>query len=112
MKKYFCGNEMDKMPNIAFRIMSIMFKLKDIFAPIDNRIKAFGIKKNFVVIDYGCGPGRYLEKASQLVGKKGKVYAIDIHKLAIEAVENKIKKYGFKNVLPVLANGYSCSLYD
>ena len=111
-KKLFCGNEMERMPNIGFRMMSFMFKLKDIFCPVDKRVDSFGIKEGAIVIDYGCGPGRYSKKASLLVGEKGKVYAADIHKLAVKSVKKKIEKYNLKNVEPVLVDGYSCNLND
>ena len=101
---------MEKMPDIAFKMMSFSFKLLDIISSVDKRMDTFGIKENFTVIDYGCGPGRHLKKASCLVGEKGKVYAVDVHKLAIKSVEKKIEEYDLKNVEPVLANGYFCNI--
>ena len=112
LKKVFCGNEIERMPNIAFRLMSFMFKIIDIFYSLEKRINNFGIKEGFTVIDYGCGPGRYLKRASQLVGEKGKVYAADIHELAVKSVKKKIEKYNLKNVEPVLVNGCSCDIND
>ena len=103
---------MERMPNIAFKLMSFIFKITDIFCPLEKRINSFGIKEGFTVIDYGCGPGRYLKTVSRLVSEKGKVYAVDIHELAIESVKRKIEKHNFKNVEPVLANGYSCDIND
>ena len=64
------------------------------------------------VVDYGCGPGRYAMRFSKLVGDNGKVYAIDIHELAIEAVKKKMKKYNLRNVEPVLAKGYHSGIPD
>ena len=112
LKKVFCGKEMEKMPDIGFKIMSFIFKLIDAFYPPEKRISSFGIKEGFTVIDYGCGPGRYLRRVSRLVGEKGKVYAADIHELAIKSVEKKIEKYDLKNVEPVLVDGYSCDIND
>ncbi|MEA2037450.1 MAG: class I SAM-dependent methyltransferase [Nanoarchaeota archaeon] len=109
-KKIFCGNERERMPDIAFRMMSFIFKICDIFSSVDKRIDYFGIKEGFTVIDYGCGPGRYLKRASQLVGGRGRVYAADIHKLAIESVKKRIEKYNLKNVEPILTKGYFCSI--
>ncbi len=110
VKKYFCGNEMEKMPNVSFKIMSFMFRFRDYFFPVDKRLDSFGIKKGFTVIDYGCGTGSYLKKTSQLVGEKGKVYSVDIHELAIKSAKKKIEKYNLKNVELVLAKGYSCKI--
>ena len=112
LKKYFCGNEMERMSDIGFRMMSFMFDVKDIICPVDKRLESFGIKEGFTVIDYGCGPGRYLERASRLAGEKGKVYAADIHELAIRSIKRKIEKCNLKNVEPVLVNGYSCDIKD
>lgn len=112
LKKIFCGNEMERMPDIAFRAMSLMFRIMDIFASLDKRLSSFGIREGFTVVDYGCGPGRYLERASRLVGEGGKVYAADIHELAIESVKRRIEKHHLANVEPVLVKGYSCPVPD
>ncbi len=64
LKKVFCGKERERMPDIAFKLMSCIFKLKDAFYPHGERVSNFGIKEGFTVIDYGCGPGRYLKKVS------------------------------------------------
>ena len=98
------------MPNISFKIMSFLFRVMDLFYSPEKRIKKFKIKSGEVVIDYGCGPGRYTKGLSYLVGKKGKVYAVDVHKLAIESVKEKIRRYELKNVNPVLAKGYSSNI--
>ena len=112
LKEYVCGNRMEKMPNVAFQIMSFFFTIRDAFSPVDKRVDAFGIKEGFTVIDYGCGPGSYLKRASELAGENGRVYAADIHELAIESVRKKIEKHNLKNVVPILVDGYSCDIKD
>jgi ubiquinone/menaquinone biosynthesis C-methylase UbiE len=62
------------------------------------------------VVDYACGPARYIKYASEAIGPEGKLIAVDIHPLAIKKADAKIKKYGLKNVETILAEGYSCSL--
>jgi len=109
-KKIFCGNEAEKMPNISFRIMAFMFKVRDYFFQVDKKLDSFGIKKGSTIMDYGCGTGSYLKRASELVGEKGKVYAGDIHKLAIKSSKEKIKKYNLKNVKVVLIKEYFCDI--
>ncbi|GAH22746.1 unnamed protein product, partial [marine sediment metagenome] len=71
----------DRMSDIGFRSMTLMYKFVDFFYPFDKRVKMLNIKEGFTVIDYGCGPGRYVGSVSQLVGENGKVYAVDIHRL-------------------------------
>jgi len=84
---------MDKpMPSFGFRLMSLAFRFRDLFlAPIDI-LKEVGIKPGFHVLDYGCGPGGYIIAAAQLVSKSGKIYALDIHPMAIKQVQNTASK--------------------
>jgi ubiquinone/menaquinone biosynthesis C-methylase UbiE len=56
------------------------------------------IKPGFRVLDYGCGPGSFSIAAAELVGESGKVYAVDIHPLAIKSVQQKALKKGLTNI--------------
>jgi ubiquinone/menaquinone biosynthesis C-methylase UbiE len=110
--KHICGNNQDKMSNFSFKMMSLIFKISDFIKPKYNYVEHFGIKKGQTVIDYGCGPGRYVFKASDKVSSTGIIYAVDIHEMAITSVENIIVKEGLNNVIPVLAKGYSVAIPD
>ena len=98
MKKIRYGSEIDKMPNVAFRIMTLIFKICNFFKPASKCLEEFGIQKGSIVIDYGCGPGMQIKRASELVGNEGLIYAVDIHELAIKSVEKIIAKYNLDNV--------------
>lgn len=111
-KRYTCGNEGDLMLDMGFRMMSLTYKIMDFFKSPVEQLDSLGIKKGDTVIDYGCGPGRYVKKASELVGPDGKVYAADIHHLAVKEVEKKIKKYDLKNVSPVFIKDNRTDLKD
>ncbi len=101
------GKNKDKIPNIAFRIMTSMMNIVDlIMNKANSNFKTLGLKEGQVVVDYGCGPARYIENASKAVGAAGKVYAVDIHPLAIEKVNIKIKQKQLNNVEAVLADAY------
>ena len=103
----------ERMSDFSFRGMELIFKVVDFVYPyIGKRIQRFGIQPGMTVVDYGCGPGRYTTKFAYLVGERGKVFAVDIHELAIEAVKNKIKKQRLKTVTPVLAKGYDSGIPD
>ena len=104
--KKMSGYEVEHMPNIPFRLMSFVLAIRDIVFPVGKRFDQFGIDKGFIVVDFGCGPGSYVEQASKLVGDGGKVYAVDVHPLAIKAITEKAKKKGLENVVPVLSTGY------
>ena len=94
----------EKMSDKSFRMMSLFFKIVDFFFPyIKKRLKKFGIKDGMIVVDYGCGPGRYTLPIAEMVGIKGKVYAVDIHEMALKKVQEKIRKSGIKNIETSLA---------
>jgi ubiquinone/menaquinone biosynthesis C-methylase UbiE len=91
-----------KMQNLSFKMMAWTFKVIDLIHNPHNKLEEFNIVKGDVVVDYGCGPGRYLQKAAELVGTEGKVYAVDVHPLAIDYVNEKIRKHKLDNVTPYL----------
>jgi ubiquinone/menaquinone biosynthesis C-methylase UbiE len=105
MKKIFCGNEIDRMPDFAFKMMAFIFNISDKLKSPDKKLDPFKIQMDMTVIDYGCGTGRYLRSASERVGIAGKVYAVDIHELAIESANRVIKQYNLANVITVLTDG-------
>ena len=113
LKNIMVQRPADRMPDVVFRLMNLIMGIIDFRSKrIDERVKAFGIKEGSTVVDYGCGPGRYTMRFSKMVGDRGKVYAIDIHELAIAAIRRKIDKFDLENVEPILAREYSTTLPD
>jgi len=55
-------------------------------------------------LDFGCGPGHYTIAAAKMVGANGKVYALDIHPLAVQSVEKKARKAGLTNITTILSD--------
>ena len=104
------GYGAERISGMSFRLMAIGLKLRDIVFPVDKRINSFGIEAGSVLIDYGCGTGSYTTKFSELVGENGKVYAMDIHELALKCVDKKKLKYNLSNVEIVLTKNNSCDL--
>jgi len=100
------GYKVEHMPNISFRLMSFTLSVRDVSFPVGKRLDRFGIDKGSVVVDFGCGPGSYVERASQIVGDAGRVYAVDVHPLAIKSIKEKARRKNLDNVVPVLSTGY------
>jgi len=86
------------MSNFHFKLMSFCYKFRDFFLPRRNILKEVGIKSGFHVLDYGCGPGSYIIPLAELVGKSGKIYALDIHPLAIQRVRSLALEKQLTNV--------------
>ncbi len=96
---------MDKpMGNLDFKFMSFGFKFRDIFLPRKNILAEVGIKSGFSILDYGCGTGSYTVAAAQLVGEAGKVYALDIHPLAVQQVQKIATKKRLANIETILSD--------
>ncbi len=97
---------MDKpQPDFHFKFMALGFKFRDIFLPRMNILKKVGIKPGFQVLDYGCGPGGYISPLAELVGESGKIYALDIHPVAIQMVQKLAAKKKLTNVQTLLSDG-------
>jgi ubiquinone/menaquinone biosynthesis C-methylase UbiE len=96
---------MDKVEsNLGFRLMALGYRFRDLRLPRKNILEEVGIKPGFHVLDYGCGPGSYIIPLAQLVGESGKVYALDIHPLAIRKVQGIASKRQLANVETVLSD--------
>ena len=94
----------EPMSNFMFRFMSLGYKYRDFFLPRKNVLKEVGIRPGFHVLDYGCGPGAYIIAAAELAGKSGKIYALDIHPLAIQRVQSIATKKQLTNVETICSN--------
>lgn len=103
--------------------------IRRLFEPPRKLIEPY-VKNGQVVADLGCGSGYYTLALAKLVGPKGKVYAVDLGKNCIRALEKKTQKGGYRNIEAyassasdvsfikdrsvdfVLANGLLCSMSD
>ena len=90
--------------NLGFRMMSLMFAFRDFRLPRMEILKEVGIRDGSQVLDFGCGPGGYVVPASTLVGQSGRVYALDIHPLAIRSVQRLVASKGLANVETILSD--------
>jgi ubiquinone/menaquinone biosynthesis C-methylase UbiE len=90
--------------NLDFRLMALGYKLRDLRLPRIEILKEVGIKPGFLVLDYGCGPGSNVPAVSEMVGLSGRVYAVDIHPLAVENVERLVARRGLTNVETILSD--------
>jgi ubiquinone/menaquinone biosynthesis C-methylase UbiE len=106
------GNGMDRMPNFAFRMMSVIFKIMKPFFPYKKIIDQMEIQEGMTVVDYGCGPGNYVSGGARKLGKNGRLFAADIHELAIKSVDKICKKENLTNVETVLVKDYQSDIPD
>jgi ubiquinone/menaquinone biosynthesis C-methylase UbiE len=89
---------MTTLSNLAFSGMSLIFKVRDFITPRRQILEEAGLVLGDRVLDYGCGPGAYIPDAAEMVGESGKVYALDVHPLAIRRVKSIARQRGLTNV--------------
>ena len=64
-----------------------------------------GIKQGETAADFGCGAiGHFVFPAARMVGATGKVYAIDIQKGVLSAIESRARLENLGNVEPLWAD--------
>ena len=92
------------MSKTHFKFMLKHFKQRDKkYLPL-NKIEKTKINEGSIVLDYGCGPGSYSIAVAEVVGNTGKVYAVDIHPLAIKEVEKRAREKELKNIETILTD--------
>jgi ubiquinone/menaquinone biosynthesis C-methylase UbiE len=94
--------------DIKTRIEYFLLGLRDKFGiPFEpeKELNKLNIEVGQKILDYGCGIGSYSFPAASLVGKKGKIYALDKQPLAIKKVEERAQMEGFRNIDTILSDG-------
>src|SRR3972149_5490821 len=89
---------------LSFKMMSSMFKLRDLIRPRGDVLKEVGIQPGYQVMDFGCGPGGYLRPLAGLVGATGKIYALDMNPAAILAVKSLALRRKLGNLETILSS--------
>ena len=62
------------------------------------------VERGQTFLDYGCGTGSFTIPAARMVGKKGKVYAVDCFSRQLEIVEENSRKRRLQNIETLLAD--------
>jgi len=61
-------------------------------------LQAVGIKRDSVVLDFGCRRGTYAIPVARLVGPAGKVYAVDKNRDVLDELTQTVEKQGLSNI--------------
>ena len=61
-------------------------------------LEKIGIKPGQIVLDFGCRVGHYTIPIAKIVGKKGKVYALDKDKQSLNELRKKAVEEGLENI--------------
>ncbi|HJT34969.1 MAG TPA: methyltransferase domain-containing protein, partial [Pirellulales bacterium] len=64
-------------------------------------LKALNIKPGQAVCDMGCGNGFYTLRLAKLVGKQGRVLAVDVQPEMLHLLDLRAKQSRFENIEPI-----------
>ncbi len=63
------------------------------------------VSENMKVADLGCGAsGHFVFPLARMIGKRGRVYAVDILKTILETINKRVKQENLENVETVWSN--------
>ncbi|MFZ6028734.1 MAG: class I SAM-dependent methyltransferase [Chloroflexota bacterium] len=101
--------------DLQFRGMAALFQIRDILRPRLPILHEARLCRGDTVLDFGCGPGSYSLLAAEIVGPKGRVYALDRQPLAIERVAQTTLRRGLANLYTIQSDcrtGLMCETVD
>ncbi|MCK4816214.1 class I SAM-dependent methyltransferase, partial [bacterium] len=61
-------------------------------------LREIGVKKGQSLLDFGCGEGHYAIPASKIVGKNGKVYALDKDRGILDNLKRLLERDNIENI--------------
>lgn len=76
--------------------------LKELAVPF---LKQVGIQPKQKILDFGCGPGFYTIPAARIVGRRGRVFALDKSAKVLQELEQRAKEESLSNIEILLTSG-------
>ena len=65
---------------------------------VETFLRRIGLEQGQTVLDFGCNEGNYTMAAARIVGERGKVYALDKEKKAIDKLMQHARKRKLQNI--------------
>ena len=78
----------------------------------EELLRSAGLGEGQTVIDVGCGPGFLTLPAAAVVGRLGRVYAVDVEQQMLDLVQRRAASEGVDNIETVLSPGDLVPLED
>ena len=93
----YCGGRNGKLKAKMFNKKAADPKNKP-----DKIIEVIGLKQGQTIADIGAGGGYFSLRFAEIVGDKGKVYAVDTSSEFLEFIKNEAEEKGLNNIITVL----------
>jgi len=98
--------------SLHFKLLAFSFKFRDLLQPPQRLLEKARLGEGMFVVDYGCGPGSFTIPVAELIGGKGRVFAVDINPMAVSSVKRKASQKALENLETVLVQGCDTGIGD
>lgn len=78
-----------------------MTNTKDSFINPEIILRDIGLQPGMQVADLGCGTGYFVFPAARVVGLRGRVYAVDVQKNALEKLKKEAQTHNIVGIVPI-----------
>ncbi len=116
-RKYKLGTLQDKDPGEgikrrAFLEDFILFNnpRREEWEKSSEMVKSLGLRAGDRVVDIGSGPGYFSFKFSNIVGDKGRIFAVDTVKEHLDYIDSFTSKNGINNIKTVLTDDHTIGM--
>jgi ubiquinone/menaquinone biosynthesis C-methylase UbiE len=69
---------------------------------MNNHIRNLGIEENYQILDFGCGDGTYTFSFARMLGKKGRIFALDSDSSKLEKLRIKTREKKLDNIIQTI----------
>ena len=97
-------------PEAVYKINIWFYKFANLIWNPRRHLKRIPLTEGMVVVDYGCGAGRYTLPVAKLVGSKGRVFAVDIQPIALSTIKEKAARESLTNIEAILIDSYNTGI--
>lgn len=108
INKWYMGRQIAHVMS-HFGIEWLERKEREMEENTSQLLKNLAVEPGLVIADIGAGSGYHSTLLSKLVGN-GKVYAVDVELEMIAYLKDRIKREGYKNIIPILSTEQKVSL--
>lgn len=103
-------NEEFQNPDAAHWVERFEREGRDVYAKRHTVVAACELKKGMTVADIGAGSGLFTLLMARQVGPSGRVYAVDIAKSFVQAIEKRAADEGLANVTGIVCTADDAKL--
>jgi len=97
-------------PDVSSYVERFEKEGREVYDQREAIIEATGVKPGMVVADIGAGTGLFTRIFSEKVGKKGRVFAVDIARSFVNRIVLAARKDGIDNIVGVICDDKSTTL--